>query len=571
MGTSFRSLVHALWLPRTDPDWQIWPQFVGSEMSRALDTDSMLSSHPIEVPIEDPSMIDQVFDALSYSKGASIIRMVESYIGRDKFQQGMRAYVKRHAFGNATSNDLWESLSEASGLPLVEALDTWVKHMGYPVRMFGRCAVWLRLLLTPPPPLPVGLHSTQVLTVSEDGNVTQNRFLTTGVAPEEHDKLLWNVPLSCLTAPGGDATPFVSAATRTFSLASLGVADPSKFFKLNAASAAFVRVNYTAAQWATIADNVSSLSAEDKVGLLGDAFALSKSGQLPVSTVLNLYSKFKGETSYPVWSQLVADATSIADLIEGTPVHEAFKAFLFNLYSDAVAHVGGWNGDGAGAGSSHVGALLRMLILKAASGSATSSSSPFIVAGLEVFDKFIADATTVHPDLHDVVMNLGVAHGGAAAHDKVMAVFKGTDSTETRVKCLMALGRTPDEDAARAFLDWAVHSEDVRSNELLYAFMALGTSHRGRTVMWAYVKGNWPALYAKYENASMMLGYVCSLPLRGFSDPAVADDAEAFFKANPVEAANMAINRAVEAIRSKAVWLGRDLPAITEFCESLRK
>ena len=114
------------------PEWDKWNQFLVDDTGRALRLDGLKNSHPIEQAVDDPAEIGQLFDAISYSKGASVIRMLEAYIGEDSFRAGINSYLQKHSHGNATTSDLWSSLGEASGQPVGEIMDSWTKQTGYP-------------------------------------------------------------------------------------------------------------------------------------------------------------------------------------------------------------------------------------------------------------------------------------------------------------------------------------------------------------------------------------------------------------------------------------------------------
>ena len=106
------------------------------DQQRGLSLDGLRSSHPIQVPVRNPSEISQIFDAISYSKGASVIRMLVHYLGEDTFKKGIQAYLQKHKYGNASTADLWKSLSEASGKPVHEMMSSWTEHIG--VIVFAR-------------------------------------------------------------------------------------------------------------------------------------------------------------------------------------------------------------------------------------------------------------------------------------------------------------------------------------------------------------------------------------------------------------------------------------------------
>ena len=133
LNEGFASWIEYLAVDHLFPEWEIWTQFVFSDFGRALSLDSLRHSHPIEVEVRHPSEISEIFDAISYSKGASVIRMLASYVGEDDFRRGLQVYLRRHQYGNASTEDLWQALAEESGKPVKAVMDTWTKQSGYPV------------------------------------------------------------------------------------------------------------------------------------------------------------------------------------------------------------------------------------------------------------------------------------------------------------------------------------------------------------------------------------------------------------------------------------------------------
>ncbi|KAM3257108.1 hypothetical protein ACQJBY_049440 [Aegilops geniculata] len=114
------------------PEWKIWTQFL-DRTTTALRLDSLEASHPIEVEIHHASEVDQIFDAISYDKGTSVIRMLQSYLGAERFQKAMASYMKKYAYSNAKTEDLWAVLEKETGEPVKDLMTTWMKQKGYPV------------------------------------------------------------------------------------------------------------------------------------------------------------------------------------------------------------------------------------------------------------------------------------------------------------------------------------------------------------------------------------------------------------------------------------------------------
>ena len=249
------------------PDHEVWSQFVAETVQTAQNLDSLRASHPIEVPVKGALEVEQFFDAISYLKGSSVIRMLSGHLGVETFLEGVAAYIKHHKYGNATTNDLWAALSKASGNNVNEFIGPWIRKIGYPV-----------------------------LTVAEEPGqigVRQSRFLSTGDVKPEDDETLWWIPLGLKTGPKatGAATPALIIKEDT-----LRNVDES-FYKLNSDQIGFYRTNYPPARLEKLGAERQKLSVEDKIGLVADAAALAVAGQSTTAGLLALVERFDDETN----------------------------------------------------------------------------------------------------------------------------------------------------------------------------------------------------------------------------------------------------------------------------------
>ena len=115
------------------PEYKIWEQYTTDAFGSAQRLDSLRTSHPIIVPIKHAEEVEQVFDAISYCKGSTVVNMVCAVLGKDKFREGLQLYMRRHAYGNTETVDLWNAWSEVSGIDVAALMHTWTTRMGYPV------------------------------------------------------------------------------------------------------------------------------------------------------------------------------------------------------------------------------------------------------------------------------------------------------------------------------------------------------------------------------------------------------------------------------------------------------
>ncbi|SVC22565.1 uncharacterized protein METZ01_LOCUS275419, partial [marine metagenome] len=318
------------------PEWEMWTQFVNMDTNRALSLDGLKNSHPIEQEVKNPAEVSQLFDAISYSKGASVIRMLENFLGEETFRKGLNRYLSGHMYDNARTEDLWSALETESGQPVTAIMDSWVKQMGYPV--------------------------LQVETERSGGqtklSVTQERFVYDRLlGNSEPDTEVWRVPIRA--SQGGQESAVTVMEGRQAQLDVPG--GDSGWVKLNPLQTGFFRVNYSNEDWQRLVPAIESLElhATDRLGIQNDAYALSRAGLLPVIQFLSLAQAYKNEDDASVWSDLASNLRDIEQLISNEAVHPAYQGFARELFGPAARKIG-WDPK---SGEGHLDALLRSTVL----------------------------------------------------------------------------------------------------------------------------------------------------------------------------------------------------------------
>lgn len=132
LNESFATLMSYKAVNSYYPDWLLYDSFLLNELSTAFLKDALSSTHPIQARVKEPEEIEQLFDEISYSKGASILRMIELFLGEEQFKKGIQVYLKKFSFSNASGQDLWESLEEASKKGVSRIMQAWITKEGYP-------------------------------------------------------------------------------------------------------------------------------------------------------------------------------------------------------------------------------------------------------------------------------------------------------------------------------------------------------------------------------------------------------------------------------------------------------
>ena len=298
------------------PAWSMWEQFITDMQGRALQLDALRSSHPIQVPIRKAEEVEQVFDAISYCKGGSVVRMVHAVVGEDAFVSGLRAYMKEFAYGNATTNDLWAAWQKSSGKNIPELMDAWTKQTGFPV--------------------------LELQKVNSDGSLVleQRRFFADGAADTENTT--WPVPLFASVDGTQQSIGVMSSQKETVPFPD---AKNAKWVKLNAGQHAPLRVKYPDAMLPHLFEAISSkrLPPADRIGLLSDGAALSKAGLMPFGRFLELLGAYKNEDDATVWSQLLEKLMSLGKILRGgddTTLSEAYDGFARSLIVPVLERCG---------------------------------------------------------------------------------------------------------------------------------------------------------------------------------------------------------------------------------------
>ena len=505
------------------PEWQMWTQFVSHDTNSALGLDGLRNSHPIEATVNDPSEIRELFDAISYSKGGSVLRMLEDFLGAETFQDGLHRYLTAHQYANARTEHLWAALAEASMKPVTAIMDSWVKQMGYPV-------------------LDVDVKRGPSGTVL---GFSQQRFLYDYLVDDAPDASVWRVPVG--VAQAGPTTQSLLMEESTASLTMPAVPDGG-WIKVNAGQTGFFRVSYPEAEWERLRDAVASLALPpaDRLGLQNDAYALMRAGRLPATVFLSMAGAFVDEPEAPVWGDLAANLRGLEGLLLDAPYAERYREFARGVFSKIVASVG-WD---AKPGEQHLDAILRSTVL----GQAGGYGDPAVLteAGKR-FGTYLSDPESLHPDLRAVVFGLVAQQGTRETYDTLWRLEKAADLHEEKMRILGSLTRFPDEKLLQDLLSRSL-GDEVRSQDAMAVIVQAAGNKAGRDLTWQFVQDNWQELDRRYGKGGFAIMRIVGTT-GAFTTMARHDEVERFFTEHPAPSAARTIQQSLERIRLNAKWL----------------
>jgi len=507
LNEGFASFIEYLAIDHIFPEWDIWTQFVSTEMADAFSLDALNNTHPIEVEVGHPAEISEIFDRVSYSKGATVLRMLWKYLGEKDFQKGLQHYLKKHAYGNAQTEDLWRALEEVSGKPVGKVMKNWTSLPGYPL-----------------------------MTVVDQGKnlkLTQSRFFSSPISKKQSkDTTNWSIPLN----------------TNLMDKKSITI--PNEGAKLNAEEVSLVRVDYPHEYLKKLESKISELSAADRLGLIRDSFDLAQSGNSLTTLALELAISYVREEDYTVWSSLTGHLSQLDSLLAFESFYNEFKAYGRDIYKNIVSKMG-WEKK---KNEKHTDGLLRGMVLYKLG---SYGDKETIKKAQQLFKK-----GNIDPDLRGVVYNLVAQNGGAKEFNTLVKMYKTEENQQEKDRVGRSLGLFSSKSLLSKALDFAI-SKHVRFQNTLGIISSVWSNPYGRYLAWEFVKSNWKLLKERYAGGHYFTKVFG--PAGDFTKVSDARDIEAFVKKNPTPEAKRTIAQALEQIYSNVEWLKRDREKIKNF------
>ncbi|KAK0172910.1 hypothetical protein PV328_006175 [Microctonus aethiopoides] len=534
LNEGYASFVEFLCVAHLFPEYDIWTQFVTDTYIKALELDGLKNSHPIEVPVGHPTEIDEIFDDISYNKGASVIRMLHSYIGDSDFRKGMNLYLKRHSYANAETEDLWNALEETSNKPIGAIMSTWTKQQGFPVikveqRQEG---------------------NNRILSLS------QERFLADGSHDEESS--LWMIPVSVSTSTAPSEIAFSTIMREKNEEIVINNVPKDAWIKVNPGTIGFYRTRYNFDALALLMPAVKNrtLPPLDRLGLLDDLFAMVQAGHVSTVEALKFMQAYQYEDNYTVWSSIVSSLSKIGILLgHHDDLDQRFKKFGRSLLKD-IANKLGWEPK---KNESHLDNLLRSLVLGRMS---ALNDLETIEEAKKRFELHISGKCILPADLRSPVYRAVLSVGDVNTYEAMLKLYDEADLHEEKDRILRALGAIRDKQLLGKVLDFAM-SDKVRAQDTVFAIMSVAFNSKGRDIAWEFLKSNWQILTNRY--GAFLLPRLVKHTTENFVTEQRAIEIEEFFKKNPTPGTERTVQQSVESIRLNVAWLARDQAAIEHF------
>ena len=504
-----------------NPDWNIWTRAAAAK-ERAMALDARATTHPIQQRVETETQAGDAFDEITYQKGQSFIRMLESYLGEEKFREGIQRYMTRHKFGNTTTADLWIALADVSGKPVREFAAGWTEQPGFPL--------------------------VKIDAKGDALSLTQERFTLNQKEPKP---LTWKIPL--LIGPASSQSRLVEISSKPVSIPR----PAGDVLKANPGGVGYFRVQYNT-DFAALMEQASTLPEADRLNLLDDTWALVQAARMNASAYLDLAAKLAGDDSFAVIAQIAGKLEFIDGLSRGRTEREQFREWARGLIQPQLEKLG-WD---AQTDESPLDDLRRNTVIRALG--ALGDPTVFLEARAR-FARSIERPGTLTGEQRDTVWWLVGRGADEKIHTQLHDAAKKTDSVEQKRGLYGALSAVSDPALIRKTLAISL-SDELPPQQAARIVHRVASSGEQPELALEFAQKNITALVAKLSSFQAN-DYLADV-FENFSDASRAAELEEWAKKNLPPEAAPATAKAADMIRFKASLKDRLLPEIAAWCRA---
>jgi aminopeptidase N len=513
LNESFATWMAARETDLRNPGWR-WLEAQDESKEEAMTADARAASHPLLQHVVNELEASAAFDpAITYNKGQSVLRMLETYMGPEKFRQGVRTYMQKHAYSNTFSGDLWQALDSAGGGKISDIAMSWTTQPGFPlVSVSASC----------------GADGKRTITMS------QQRFLLQGMGSGQGR---WQVPLQVRSGSGAAKSLLLKSDQQQ---AEAGRCDET--LSLSANAVGYFRVAYDQQTLALNTSHFASMAEGDRIALLDDQWALVQAGAAPLESYLALVSGMGGALNQRAWQQITSVLGALELYERGTAGHAAFVSYARGVLQP-VAQQLGWD---AKAGEAPGVQKLRRTVL---ADLGAWGDANVLAEARRRFAAFVADRATLSADDQGMLLSIVARDADAAGFEQLHSIAR-TAKNETELRrYYQALMQVRDPQLAAKAAAIAMSDEIPKQAATLRITLIAGLTDEHPQLGWDTFTGNVDALLAPFEPFGPM--YLSQYAPALFWRALAPDQMEAWLKQHMPADAGSQLARGMESARSR--------------------
>ena len=515
LNESFATFMATKIVDKFYPEWNLWDQFLDDAMLEAMSLDALKNSHPINVNVNHPAQIREIFDAISYDKGGNVLRMLENYVGIENFRKGLKHYLTLYKYSNAEGRDLWNSIGKVARKPVDAMMKTWIDQVGYPV-------------------VDVKRNNSKL-------SLTQRRFLSDG---SRASKNRWAIPIH-IEEGNHQNSILLKSRSSTVSLK-----NKDSNFIINPGRYGFYRVQYDDHSLANLSLLIDEkiLNHVDRWGLQNDLFSECVSGTKQLQEYLDFTTSYHDEDDYITLLNLAQNLYSIYKLTTKERFTDEIRTYAAQFLGSIFDRLG-WD---SRKNEKHTDSLLRSFVITTLG---KLGDEEILAEARKRFNKFLKNKNSLNADLQQPVFILMAWQGDKKTYNKLLSLYRKSTLQEEKIRFLVAMCNFKQKNLLLKTLNLALTSE-VRSQNIRVPIMGVSANIYGKDILWPWLKNHWKKLVRRFGVGNPLANRIVA-SIGSVIDDKQEKDLRKFFKRNPLPGTERVIEQTLERVRIKSAFLRR--------------
>ncbi|KAL6465983.1 hypothetical protein MHYP_G00261160 [Metynnis hypsauchen] len=515
----------------TNPELQVEDSFL-RKCFEAMEVDSLSSSHPVSTPVENPAQIQEMFDDVSYEKGACILHMLREFLTPDHFKSGIVQYLKQYSYQNTVNTHLWESLTtkkhSEDELDIKAMMETWTLQEGFPL-------------------ITVDVKGRQV-------RLNQERYLK-GEDPSRTSGFLWHVPLTYVTSNSATVHRFLLKNKTDV----LYLPEEADWVKFNVDMSGYYIVHYEGSGWdnliTLLKHNHTALSSNDRASLINNVFQLVSVGKLLLDKALDLSLYLSRETEIMPVMQGFSELVPLYKLMEKRDMEaleNQMKGYIMHLFRGLIDRQA-WTDDGSVSER-----MLRSYLLLFA---CVRGHPPCVSTATQLFNKWKeSDGNMSLPiDVSHAVFTVGART--EEGWDFLFKKYRESLSTSLKSRIKSALSSSPLTHKLIWMMEQSLEGSLMKTQDLPYVVTSVSNNPKGYKHAWDFLRANWHSLVKKFDLGSHSIAHMITGVTSQYSTREMLEEIQKFFSSLTAEtgAELRCIQQALENVEENIRWMDKNL------------
>ena len=519
LNEAFATFMEVAAVDSFKPAWERWTSFSLSR-SAAFEVDSLVNTRSVEFEVRSPQDCEGMFDVLTYEKGGSLLRMLEQFLGEDRFREGVRHYLHKHSYANTETSDLWDSIEHAAAQhgsePVRELMDSWIWQPGYP------------------------LITAELNAAGNALTLRQQRFSF------DHDShaliQTWLVPIHIRI------NDQVSKHLLIGDSLEIAIADSHATIVVNAGGHGYYRVAYAPELLGRLkGSEIASLATIERYSLVDDAWNAVVAGRLQAIEFISLVEEFSSERDLAVWQAIAIGLRSCARLMSNTELPK-LESRIRSLVAPALTDIG-WE---QGANEDDLRSKLRGLLVTLLAVNGNDLTAQERCRSIEFGHQ--GNDQTIHPDLLSAATTVVASSGNEEDYEYMLSKFQSAENPQEQLRYLYALAEFDDPQLLLRTCNFAVSGEVKNQNAPFVLAQCMKARINGH-LAWDFVQHFWDQAQELFPINTIvrMVGTVQFL-----NTPEVANTVQSFFSEHDIAQSAKGLQQILERQRVNTALRSRE-------------